>query len=65
MHCRNGFNTFQDNNAWIVKNDPDIVPEEDTMIVLYGNYDMCMDNNGKDTKQTRHITRIMHLVRNG
>ena len=26
---------------------------------------MCMANNGKDTKHTRHITRIMHLVRNG
>ena len=24
-----------------------------------------MANNGKDTKHTRHITRIMHFVRNG
>ena len=26
---------------------------------------MCMDKNGKDTKHTRHITRIMNFVRNG
>ena len=25
---------------------------------------MCMANNGKDTKHTRHIARRMHLVRN-
>ena len=24
-----------------------------------------MDKNSKDTKNTRHIARIMHLVRNG
>ena len=26
---------------------------------------MCMANNGKDTKHTRHIARIMNFVRNG
>ena len=26
---------------------------------------MCMAKNGKDTKHTIHIARIMHLVRNG
>ena len=26
---------------------------------------MCMANNGKDTKQTRHISRRIHFVRNG
>ena len=24
-----------------------------------------MANNGKDTKHTRHIARIMHILRNG
>ena len=43
--------------------DPDIVPEEATLIVLDSNYDMCIAKNGKDTKHTRHIARIMHLVR--
>ena len=26
---------------------------------------MCMDNNGKDNKHTRHIYRRVHLLRNG
>ena len=26
---------------------------------------VCMAKNGKDTKQTKHIVRIMHFVRNG
>ena len=45
--------------------DPDIVPEEAPMILLYSKYAMCMANNGKDNKHTSHIARIMHFVRNG
>ena len=45
--------------------DPDIVPEEAPLIVLESKYDMCMDNNSKDTKHTRHIARRIHLVRDG
>ena len=45
--------------------DPNIAPEEDPMIILDINYAVCMSNNGKDTKHTRHISRIIHLVRNG
>ena len=26
---------------------------------------MCVSNNGKDTKHTRHIARRMHFVTNG
>ena len=26
---------------------------------------VCMDNNGKDAKNTRHISRRVHFVRNG
>ena len=44
---------------------PDIVPEEYPLIILDSNYDVCMANNGKDTKYTRHIARRMHFVRNG
>ena len=33
--------------------DPDIVPEEAPLIVLYSNYAICMAKNGKDTKHTR------------
>ena len=45
--------------------DPYIVPEEAPLIVLDNKYAVCMAKNSKDTKQTRHITRRMHFVRNG
>ena len=45
--------------------DPDMVPEEATLIFLDSKSAMCMANNGKDTKHTGKITRIMHFVRNG
>ena len=45
--------------------DPDIVPEEDPLIVLESKSAMYMYNNGKYTKHTRHISRIMHFVSNG
>ena len=44
--------------------DPDIVPEEAPLIVLYSKSAMCMANNGKDNKHTRHIARRMDFVRN-
>ena len=49
----------------LLNKDPDIVPEEYTLIVLDGKSAMCMAKNGKDTKHTRHIARRMHFVRNG
>ena len=49
----------------LLNKDPDIVPEEAHLIVLDSKYAMCMANNGKDTKHTRHIEMIMHFVRNG
>ena len=49
----------------LLNEDPDMVPEEAPLIVLHSKSAMCMDNNGKDTKHTRYIVRIMHLVRNG
>ena len=45
--------------------DPDIVTEEATLIVLDSKFAMFMAKNGNDTKQTRHIARVMHFVRNG
>ena len=48
----------------LLNKDTDIFPEEDPLIVLDSKSDMCMDNNGKDTKHTRHIARRMHFVRN-
>ena len=45
--------------------DPDIVPEESPIIILDIRSAVCMANNGKDTNHTRHISRRVHLVRNG
>ena len=41
-----------------------MVTKEAPLIVLDSKSDLCMANNGKDTKHTRHIARIMHLLRN-
>ena len=35
------------------------------MVVLDSKSAICMAKNGKDTKHTRHIARIIHFVRNG
>ena len=45
--------------------DPDIFPEEAPLVILDIKSDVCMDKNGKDTKHTRHISRIVNFVRNG
>ena len=49
----------------LLNKDPDIVPEEYPLNILDSKSTMCMANNGKDTKHTRHITRRIHFVRNG
>ena len=43
---------------------PYVVPEQAPLIILYNKEAIYMDNNGKETKHTRHITRRMHFVRN-
>ena len=42
-----------------------MVTKEAPLIVLDSKSAICMANNGKDTKHTRHIARRMHFVRNG
>ena len=49
----------------MLNEDLDTVPKESPLIVLGSKFSMCMANNGKDTKHTRHISRRMHFVRNG
>ena len=49
----------------LLNEDPDMVPKKASLIVLDTEATMCMAKNGKDTKHTRHIARIMHFVRNG
>ena len=48
----------------LLNEDTDMVPKEAPLIVLDSKYAMCMAKNGKDTKNTRHIERRMHFVRN-
>ena len=49
----------------LLNEDPDMVPKEAPLIVLDSKSAMCMTKNGRYTKHTRHISRIMHFVRNG
>ena len=49
----------------LLNKDPDIVQEEDHLVVLDSKYAMCMAKNGNNTKQISHIARRMHFVRNG
>ena len=48
----------------LLNKDPDIVPEEASLIVLDSKSAMWMAKNGKDTKHTRHIARGINSVRN-
>ena len=43
---------------------PDIVPEESPLIILDSKSALFMANNGKDTKHTRYIARIVYVVSN-
>ena len=49
----------------LLNKDPYIVPEEAHLIVLNSKSAVCMAKNCNDTKHTRHITKIIHLVSNG
>ena len=42
---------------------PDIVPEEDPLIILDIKSGVCMDKNGKDVKHTRHIYRRVNFCK--
>ena len=41
--------------------DPDIFPEEALLIVLDSKSGMCMANNSKNTKYTRHNAKKMNF----
>ena len=49
----------------MLNENPDIVPKEYPLIVLDRKSSVCVANNGKDTKHTRHIARRIHFVRYG
>ena len=48
----------------VLNKDPEIVPEEAPLIVLDSKCAMCMANNVKYNKHTRHIESIMNFVSN-
>ena len=47
-----------------LRKDPDIVPEEDSKIILDIKSAVCMAKNGKYTKKTRNTSRRVQFVRN-
>ena len=49
----------------LLNEDPDMFPKEAPLIVLDSKYAMCTAKNGRYTKNTRHIARRIHFVRNG
>ena len=49
----------------VLNEDPEMVTKNAPLIAVDSKSAMCMAKNGKDTKHTRHIARIMYLVRNG
>ena len=52
------------NNEFLYKN-PDVVPEQASLIILDRKSDIYMANNDKETKHNIHIYIKMNLVRNG
>ena len=44
---------------------PDIVSEKASIIILVRNSTVCMYKNGKNNKNTRHISRGVNSIRNG
>ena len=48
----------------LLSKDINMVPEEASLIIFDIKSIVCMVNNGKDTKHTRHIDRRVHFVIN-
>ena len=44
---------------------PEIVSKEAPLIIFDSKSDVCMDKNGKDTNNTKHVSIRVHFVRNG
>ena len=47
----------------LMNKDSDIVLDKAPLIIFYSKYNVCMAKNGKDNKQTRHISRRVHFLR--
>ena len=48
----------------LLNKDPDIVPDEDPLLILDIKSDLCMAKNDKYTKYNRHISRRVNIMRN-
>ena len=46
----------------MLRKDTDFVPEQALFVTLDHKSDVCMENNGKDTKPSLDIFRIMHVL---
>ena len=51
-------------NNELFNRDTYVVPEQAPYITLDIKWAICMNDSGKDTKHTRHITRRIHSTRN-
>ena len=56
---------FRIPNNELINKVPYVVPEQAPLIILDRKSVVCITKNGKYTKHTRHISRIMNLVING
>ena len=52
-------------NNELLNKDPDVVPKQVPLIILDSKSAVCMDNNGKGIKHTRHISGRIYIVING
>ena len=52
-------------NNDLINKDIDVVPDQAPLIILYRKSAVCMANNGKYNKHTRHIGGKMQFLRNG
>ena len=52
-------------NNELLNKDPDVDPEQAPLIIFDSKSSICMDNNSKDSKHTRHIDRRINFIRNG
>ena len=56
---------FKTTNIELLKNDQDMVLEQEPLVILDGKSYIWMVNNDNYTKHTINICKIMNLVRNG
>ena len=49
----------------LLNKDPDIVTELYPLILFESKSAICIAKNGRYTKQTRHMVRIIHFLRKG